>query len=66
MGSEKIVCDHDTITADILEGDCDGVCVQWCQRCGSYRRGSMSPAWRGWNYSEWTEPENVTTEVPES
>lgn len=36
-------CEHpaEHVTADVLEGDAatDGIAVQWCRRCGAYRRG---------------------------
>lgn len=57
-------CDHDTITADILEGDAPGLCIQWCQRCGSYRRGHFTPR-HDLVFDEWREPEGIETEEPE-
>lgn len=55
-------CDHHpkTVIADILEGDYEGICVQWCQLCGSYRRGHFTPM-GAMVYSDWREPEGVET-----
>ena len=62
-----MTCDHDTITADILEGDSKSMCVQWCQRCGSYRRGFNATGRASyWSYGDWHEPEGVETEEPEN
>lgn len=60
-----MTCDHDTVTADILEGDVEGICVKWCQRCGSYRRGWFTPMGE-MVYSDWREPEDVSTERSEA
>jgi hypothetical protein len=52
-------CNHppNVVTADILEGDFIGWCVQWCQRCGAYRRGFVSSHHTaGWQFGEWRIP----------
>lgn len=59
-----MTCDHHpkAVTADILEGDIKGICVQWCQLCGSYRRGWFNSL-GVMVYSDWREPEGVETSV---
>ena len=58
-------CDHDTIVADILEGDFNTIAVNWCQRCGSYRRGFIN-GFGVMCFSDWTEPDDIETEEPEN
>lgn len=55
------ICDHDTVNADILEGDHEESCVQWCKRCGSYRRGWITLLGE-MVYGEWREPDGIKTE----
>lgn len=58
-----MTCDHDKITADLMEGDGDGRGIQWCQRCGSYRRTFLRDGTL--HKGDWNEPEGVVTEEPE-